>query len=186
MIAHMLTHKNIRACVQKTYIKRWIKHWLLAFACVLMSVVTLFFLEWFQTDSIHPIYHPQRWLGYIATAILIIVPLDIVVGRIRRREEMHKFSEFSDWTFPVLLLLVALSGIAVHIFRYLEFSLTAHYAYALHLAITVPLLIIEVPFGKGSHMIYRPLAIYFQAVKEKVLKEEKLLAVATSKEEVAA
>jgi len=29
------------------------------------------------------------------------------------------------------------------------------------------MLAVEMSFGKWSHMIYRPLALYFQAVKEK-------------------
>lgn len=167
MFVHMFSHSNMRKCTQLASLKRWSKHWLLAFACVLMAICTLFFLKWFQTDNTYPLYHPQRWLGYIATAILIIVPADILWGRVRKRQEMHKFSEFSDWTFPVLLLLTAVSGIGVHILRYLGLSLACHYVYALHLAITVPLLVIEVPLGKWSHMIYRPLAVYFQAVKER-------------------
>jgi hypothetical protein len=93
--------------------------------------------------------------------------MDILIGRIKRREQVHKFSELSDLTLPVLLLLTGVSGIAVHVFRYLGFSLVSHFAYAIHLAICVPMLVIELPFGKWSHMIYRPLAIYFQAVKER-------------------
>ncbi len=173
MIVHLFSHKNIRKCSEAIHKKRWTKHWLLGLACTLMLVIKFFFLEWFQTDSIYPIYHAQRCLGYLATAILIYVPLDILIGRIRKREQMHKFSEHSDLILPAMLLLVAVSGIAVHIFRYLEFELTCHFAYAVHLAIAVPLVVIELPFGKWSHAIYRPMALYFQAVKERALAEEK-------------
>jgi hypothetical protein len=31
----------------------------------------------------------------------------------------------------------------------------------------VPMLVLEVPFGKWSHLAYRPLAIYFQQLREK-------------------
>jgi len=34
----------------------------------------------------------------------------------------------------------------------------------------VPMLLVEVPFGRSSHMLYRPLALYFTAVKERALK----------------
>jgi hypothetical protein len=34
------------------------------------------------------------------------------------------------------------------------------------------MLLIEIPFGKFSHIIYRPLALYFQAVKEKALQQQ--------------
>lgn len=171
IIVHIVSHKNIKRCHEVILKKRWTLHWLLGLACSLMIVIKFFFLDWFQTDEIYPIYHPQRWLGYFAAAILMYFPLDILIGRRKQRESMHKFSEFSDFTLPIMLLLVAVSGIAVHIFRYLEFSLTCHIAYAIHLAIAVPLVVIELPFGKWSHVLYRPLAIYFQTVKERALAE---------------
>jgi len=164
-----LTQKRLRDCTEQNH---WIKHVLLVGTCVLMFVIKFFFLAWFQTDNIYPIYHPQRWLGYLAAAILIYVTLDILISRIRMKGHAQKFSEVSDWTLPILLLLTALSGLAVHICRYLEFSMASHYLYAVHVAIVVPLLIIEIPFGKLAHMAYRPLAIYFQAVKDQALQQQ--------------
>lgn len=164
-----VTHKDFEKCEDK---KRLPKHWVMAFGMVVMLIILVFFLGWFQTDSIYPIYHPQRLVGYIITFFLFYGSLDILIGRIRKKKEIHKFSEFGDFAFPVLLFLTALTGIAVHIFRYLGLELTTHFTYALHIAVTVPMLIIEIPFGKMSHMIYRPLAIYLQAVKEKALQIE--------------
>jgi len=71
-----------------------------------------------------------------------------------------------------LLLATAVSGMAVHIFRVLGLELTTHYAYAIHMMIAVPLLVIEMPFGKWTHMIYRPLALYFQSLKERTQQQE--------------
>jgi len=85
---------------------------------------------------------------------------------------MHRFSDPGDWMLPLMILLTSLSGIAVHICRYMEFPLAAHYSYLIHMVIVTPLLVIEIPFGKLSHILYRPLAIYFQAVKEKALKQQ--------------
>jgi hypothetical protein len=65
----------------------------------------------------------------------------------------------------------AVSGIIVHIFRYAGLELATHYAYAIHMVIVVPLLVIEMPFGKWTHMIYRPLAIYFQELKQKTIEQ---------------
>ncbi len=64
------------------------------------------------------------------------------------------------------------TGIAVHILRYMGLAFAAHSMYFAHMVIAVPFLAIEVPFGKCSHMIYRPLAIYFQSVKEKASARE--------------
>ncbi|MFH2030185.1 MAG: 4Fe-4S dicluster domain-containing protein [Bacteroidota bacterium] len=168
-LLHAITQKRFRDCAVRN---RWIKHLILAAGCGLMVFIKFFFLEWFQTDSIYPVYHPQRWLGYFAAGALIYTTVEILISRIKKREEIHKFSNANDLIFPIMLLLTAVSGLAVHIFRYLGLELTTHFTYAIHLAIAVPMLIIEIPFGKWSHMIYRPLAIYFQAVKEKALQVE--------------
>jgi len=169
LLLHAITQKRFKDCESD---RRWLMHGLLVFGFVLMSVLLIFFLEWFQTDNIYPIYHPQRWLGYLATAALVIASAKIIIGRIRKRSEDHKVSKVSDWTLPVLLLLTAVSGIVLHIFRYLGYSFAVHFTYAIHLAIAAPLLVIEIPFGKLSHILYRPLAIYFNAVREKALQNE--------------
>jgi len=168
-VLHSVTHRKMLECPEKS---RWPKHWLLALGTTMMLVIVLFFLRWFQTDDIYPIYHPQRWLGYLATIFMVYGATDIIVGRMRAKREIHKFSEFSDLTLPALLLLTAVSGIAVHVLRYAGAELATHYAFALHMIIAVPTLVIELPFGKWSHMIYRPLALYFQAVKERASAAE--------------
>jgi hypothetical protein len=168
-MVHAITQKRFRDCPDKS---RWIKHLLLVAGCSLMILIKFLFLKWFQTDSIFPVYHPQRWLGYLAAGALLYTTGEILIGRIKKREQIHKFSDMTDWTLPLLLFLTAVSGMAVHIFRYLGFDLLTHYVYALHLVIAVPMLLIEIPFGKFSHIIYRPLALYFQAVKEKALQQQ--------------
>jgi ferredoxin len=169
-IFQSVTHQKFAECPQDNM--RRMKHWLLAFGFVLKLFILVFFLTWFQTDGIYPVYHPQRWLGYLMTVFIVFGTVDILISRAKKQRAVHKSSDFGDLTFPILLLLTALSGIAAHIFRYSGLELTTHYAYALHLAIAVPMLVIEIPFGKLSHMIYRPLAIYFQAVKERALQRQ--------------
>ncbi len=167
LFLHALTQKRFKDC-DEPY--RWLIHGLLVLGCVLMFIPLLFFLEWFQTDNVYPLSHPQRWIGYIATAALIFASLEILVSRFRRREEMHKYSTTSDWILPTMLLLTAVSGIMVHIFRYYEFAIATHFMYAIHLAIVVPTMVIEIPFGKASHMLYRPLAMYFEAIRTSAIQ----------------
>ncbi len=170
LILHFVTQKVFLKC--KSNWRRWLKHWLLVSGYVLMFLLVVVFLMWFQTDNIYPLYHPQRWIGYYATAVLLYGTIEILVGRLRKREQIHKFSDFSDWMFPILILLTTVSGILVHIFRYTGLPLATYYTYALHLMIAVPMLVIEVPFGKWAHLLYRPLALYLQAVKERALDEQ--------------
>ena len=180
LLFHVVTQERIRKCPEKTHKERHLKHWMIAAGCFIILVLLVFFLRFFQTDDIHPITHPQRWLGYIATAFLLYGSVDVLIGRLEKKKEIFKHSEREDYTFPVLLLLVTATGIAVHILRYMGLAFAAHSMYFAHMVIAVPFLVIEVPFGKCSHMIYRPLAIYFQSVKEKASARE------TRKEELEA
>jgi len=166
---HALTQKKFRDCSDKTHRIRRIKHMILMAGLAVSLFLMVFFLSWFQTDAIYPVIHPQRWLGYFAAVTIAFGALDILVSRIRKRKLIHKFSDLKDLMLPVVLLLTVLSGLAVHVLRYAGFPLGAHFTYAVHLAIAVPLILIEIPFGKWSHMIYRPLAIYFHTLKEKAL-----------------
>lgn len=170
IIWNFITQKLFLKCANN--MGRWLKHFLLVSGYALMLFLVVVLLLWFQTDNIYPITHPQRWLGYYATAVLLFGTVEILIGRIRKREQIHRFSDFSDWMFPILLLLTTLSGILVHIFRYMGLPLATYYTYAVHLVIAVAMLVIEVPFGKWAHLLFRPLAIYFQTVREKALERQ--------------
>ena len=76
---------------------------------------------------------------------------------------MH--SHESDWLFLVLLLVVALTGITQSILHHTGVDLAANIMYVVHLSVVVPMLALEVPFGKWSHLAYRPLAMYFADVR---------------------
>jgi hypothetical protein len=54
------------------------------------------------------------------------------------------------------------------------FELATCYTYAIHILIAVPMLVIEMPFGKWTHMIYRPLAmaISLQPQKARALQPQ--------------
>ncbi len=166
-IHQSMSHALLRKCPEKG---RWLGHWLLALGTVMMLTIKVFALRWFQTDNIYPWYNPQRWLGYLAAGFIFYGIGDILRGRLQAKREIYKESRPEDLVFPILLLLTAGSGIATHIFRYAGFVLCAHFMYALHVIIATPMLVIEMPFGKAAHMIYRPLALYFQAVKERAAR----------------
>lgn len=162
---HAFSQVGFRRCEGNG--RRWISHLLLASGCGVMFVLVFGFLDWFQTDSVYPVTHPQRWLGYLATGAILFGAGDALWGRIRKREPVHQTSELGDWVLPVLLLLTALTGILIHILRYAEQYTWSNDLYAAHMAVAVPMLLVEIPFGKWAHMFYRPLAVYFQALKER-------------------
>ena len=129
---------------------------MLACGTVVMLTIKTFGLHWFQTDNIYPIYNPQRWIGYLAAGFILYGIGDILVGRWRKQKEIYKETKFNDLVFPVLIVGVVLSGLAAHVLRYCGFGLSCHYAYALHVIIATSLLLIEMSFGKWSHMVIVP------------------------------
>ncbi len=169
-LTHFFTYKKMAEC--PTGKSRWVEHLFIGIGCLMMLFVKVFALSWFQTDEVHPIFHPQRWIGYLATFFLLYGTGSILIGRMKKEKEVYKSSELQDWTFLLLLFGTALSGIILHICRISGLELATCYTYAIHLIIAVPMLIIEMPFGKWTHMIYRPLAIALQSKKEGTLQPQ--------------
>ncbi len=161
-----LTQKRFRECKER---KMWLRHITLFSGFLLISIITFFFLRFFMTDKIYPIYHPQRWLGYIATILMLYGSIAMIWGRFTKKEEIHKRSDFSDWSLPILCLLVALSGILIHIFRYVKLDMASHLMFLAHILILAPLMLVELPFGKLAHLLYHPLGLYFKEVKERAI-----------------
>jgi len=169
-IIHFVTQKRWRDCSEDH--SRWLKHLFLMSGYITMLVLIIGFLWWFQTDEIYPLYHPQRWLGYYATIALIYGSVEILIGRYKKREQLHRFSHPSDWIFPIFILTAAVTGILVHIFRYAGWPLPTYVMYVIHLAAMVAMLDTEVGIGKWAHLFYRPLAMYLEAVKVSVQQEQ--------------
>lgn len=166
LVYHFFTQQRFSECESK---RRWINHMILVFGYVTMFILIVVFLTWFQTDNIYPIYHPQRWIGYLAAFVLIYGTADALLGRLNKNHQMHRFSHISDWLFPTQLILMAVSGMLIHIFRYTGLALATYYVYVFHLAVTLTLYVVVGPMGKWGHLAYRPFAIYIQTVIEKSL-----------------
>jgi hypothetical protein len=171
LVVHAFTQKRWRECKGEDN-SRWFKHLLLVSGYGIMLLLIVGLLWWFQTDNLYPIYHPQRWLGYFATILLLYASGEALIGRFKKREEIHRFSHHSDWLFPAFLFGGTLTGILVHVFRYAGWPWPTYIMYILHVMVMLPMLETEVGIGKWTHMFYRPLAIYFQAIKEKAAQTE--------------
>ncbi len=151
----------------------WIVHFLLMSGYVILFTMIVVFLGWFQTETIHDWWHPQRLLGYYATFGLILGVIYFSIHRIRKQQEKSQHSHYTDWTFLILLFVTAVTGILVHIFRINGMAHPTYYLYVIHLMVLFPMLMIEVPFSKWSHLAYRPFAIYFNNVMTAARKKAK-------------
>lgn len=170
LIVHFASQWRFSKCSDRKY---WFVHWLVMTGYVMMFGLIVVFLRWFQTEDIYPWYHAQRLLGYYATAVLLFGSVYFIIGRIRKNKESHKYSHHSDWLFIILLFLIALTGILIHIFRYFNMPLSTYYMYALHLAAYAPWVLIVIPFSKWTHLVFRPVAIYMESVRQSALRIQK-------------
>ncbi len=147
--------------VKKGKYNYWLVHFLLMSSYALLFAMIVGFLGWFQTDNIYEWWHPQRLLGYYATFGLGFGIIYFAYHRYKKQSEKSKNSHYTDWTFLILLFFTTLTGILVHFFRIYGMVYPTYYMYVFHLMILFPMLMIEVPFSKWSHLAYRPFAIYF-------------------------
>ena len=166
-----VTQKRWKECNNNETLKNWLRHLFLVSGYAIMFTLVVVFLPWFQIKD--STIHWTSFLGYYATAVLLISTVWIIIDRIKKGTGMHQFSHFSDWLFPIMLFLAALTGILLHMFRVTNMPMETYVMYMIHMMIVVPMLFVEVPFGKWSHLLYRPLAIYVAAVKSKANEVEK-------------
>jgi quinone-modifying oxidoreductase subunit QmoC len=68
-----------------------------------------------------------------------------------------------------LLFLIVITGILQHIFHRTGLFEWANTIYVVHLMCVVPWLF-RMPFSKWSHIIYRPLAMYFAAIRKNAIE----------------
>ena len=147
-----------KACNDSQAARNWLRHFVLVTGYVTMFTLVVVFLPWFQVEDSS--FQWTSFLGYYATLVLLLTTVWILWDRAQKKSEMHRFSHLSDWLFPILLFLTALTGILVNIFRLADLPMATYVTYAIHLMIAVPMLVVEVPFGKWAHLAYRPLAIF--------------------------
>ena len=157
LFIHMFTQKRTRDCEDSRI--RWLEHLVLVIAYLSLLFTTVV-LNWFSTNSLFIIV-----LGYIESALIFILTFDFVLSRIRKRKQVSKHSQPSDWFFVIWLFLLGISSFLVRLFIDLNLIETNFWMYMVHLIVLVQWALIIVPFGKWTHFLYRSFAMYFQKIK---------------------
>jgi quinone-modifying oxidoreductase subunit QmoC len=138
----------------------------LVFGYVTMLVLILLYLEPFQAGP--AINWSVHAFGYMASVGLVGATAYLLYSRLGRRRTQHRHTQFSDWTFLVLLLIVAATGVLQHLSHRLGYPMTANIVYVVHLSAVVAWFS-RYPFTKWAHIVYRPLAMYFGEVRREAL-----------------
>ncbi len=157
---HFITQKRYAQCDRK---RPWALHLILVLSYITMFTLIMFFLHDMQSGP--EVNWDVHAFGYLATAGLIGCVVYAIRGRIRKAEPYHAHTHETDWIFLILLLIISVTGIGQHILHRMGLNVAANITYIIHLMGVIPMLVLEVPFSKWSHLAYRPLAMYFAAIQ---------------------
>ncbi len=157
---HFFTQRRYRRCKSTG---AWGIHLALMLSYVTMLVLIVFFLPQMQQGP--EVNWGAHAFGYLAALGLLVGTVVMLRGRLRRTAAHHAHSHASDWIFLVMLLALTVTGIVQHVLHRAGLPLAANLAYLVHLMVIAPFELTQVPFGKWSHMAYRPLAMYFARIQ---------------------
>jgi quinone-modifying oxidoreductase subunit QmoC len=166
---HFFTQKRYSECEKKQehpFFMPWFVHLGLMLGYVTMLVLVMVFIEQLQSGP------DIRWsvhvFGYLATIGLVSGTVYFIRNRMKRNYVQYKKSHGTDWVFVMLLFIIVMTGILQHVLHRTGFAELANITYVIHLMCVVPWLL-RMPFSKWSHLIYRPLAMYFAQVRRAAL-----------------
>jgi len=164
-VVQFFTQKRFDTCGTPSQRTQWFVHLLIMTGYSVVFLLVVVGIRWFQRDEIYAFWHPVRLLGYYSTVAILYGVTYAIMGRLKKSKSVYEHTHSTDWAFLILLWLTTFTGILIHFTRLLELPLTTYYIYVIHLMIAVPMLVIEVPFAKWTHQLYRPLMIYLMKVK---------------------
>jgi ferredoxin len=165
---HFLTQMRKLKCREGTYkrgLREWLDHFILMWGYALAFLLFAVFLHKMQTDMTPPLTSPLMILGILSASFLIYGTTTYIIKRLKRVEPEYKYSHSTDWMFLGLLAATTYTGILVGVFRHLGWPLLTYITYCIHMSLVLPLLALEVPFAKWSHLAYRPFALYFDKLR---------------------
>lgn len=171
-VVQFFTQKRFDTCGTPSQRTQWFVHLLIMTGYSVVFLLVVVGIRWFQRDEIYAFWHPVRLLGYYSTFAILYGVTYAIMGRLKKSKSVYEHTHSTDWAFLILLWLTTFSGILIHFTRLLELPLTTYYIYVIHLMIAVPMLVIEVPFAKWTHQLYRPLMLYLMKVKASATRVE--------------
>ncbi len=152
------------------YRRRWLLHALTmwGFLGLFGATIADYGLELLgikATGTAVPIWYPVRLLGTVAGAMLVFGVTMLILNRLQKANRSVRKSKPADWTLLSLLWLTGVSGFVLELALYLPQAPTwGYWVFLFHVAVAMELVLLA-PFMKLAHVIYRPVALFFYALK---------------------
>ena len=149
------------------YIQKWFLHattmW--GFLGLLVATASNFFLDTFKlkTPGVPNLF--IHTLGTVAGVFLVYGVSLLIYKRLKPDSSTYTRSHLADWILLVLLWLAGVSGFALEILNFLpQAPLWGYYVFLFHVAVSMEVTLL-VPLIKFGHAFYRPVALFFHALK---------------------
>jgi ferredoxin len=152
------------------YRRRWLIHALTVwgFLGLLGATIADYGLEiigWKATGTPVPVWYPVRLLGTVAGAALVYGVTMLIVDRWRKAHRSVRTSAPADWTLLVLLWITGVTGFGIELALYLPSAPAwGYWVFLFHVAVAMELVLLA-PFMKLAHAVYRPVALFFFALR---------------------
>jgi ferredoxin len=147
----------------------WLFHFGIVMGYVTMLVLVMLFLDQLQAGP--DVQWSVHAFGYLASLGLLVGSTYMLRIRLTKARVQYRRSQGSDWIFLWMLFLMALTGVVQHLLHRSGLLMAANITYVVHLMIVVPWLL-RMPFTKWSHILYRPLAMFFAGVRKAALQHQ--------------
>ncbi len=159
-IKEILTQAKFKMCQENVH--RHLGHLLIMYGFLSVAVGTgIAFLMMYGLGISPPFaqWTPPKVLGHLGLIALIIGLVLVIQHRLSTagNERVSK-ATYQDWYLLVVLLAVAVTGLAVELIRFAGIAWLAYWGYFVHLVVVFGL-IAYFPYSKFAHMFYRFVAI---------------------------
>jgi len=160
VIPTILAHRKFKECSENK--DRSTAHLLVLFSFIALFIVTsIFFIALYILGQPGPYsqLNPVKWLANIAGVALVIGGFLLVKKRLDKTDQV---SVYKDWYLLGLVLALGLTGLGTEITRLAGWAGVTYAIYFLHLMF-VFCLFAYTPFSKLAHLVYRTVAMTYDA-----------------------
>lgn len=143
---------------------RILEHMLILAGIILYIILVLLYLIYPAIYSFYPFSYIIMASRYLAALSLVVGAGLPLVKRLIKSPKIHwyyrLFSHSSDWMSIGFVFVIGLTGLFMNIFNDLNIYSISYVFYVLHIGVVFPFLVLEVPFGKHNHWLYKSIANY--------------------------
>ncbi len=154
----VLTQAKFKMCEENK--QRHTGHLLIMYGFLAIAVgtgIAFFMMYGLHIEPPFEQWTPPKVLGHLGLIALVAGLLIVINRRLIDKKNISRAS-YQDWYLLLVLLAVAVTGIAVEIVRFAGIAWAAYWGYIVHL-VFVFALIGYFPYSKFAHMFYRFVAI---------------------------